>query len=54
MCVIIFQSTLGYLSSNSIVFNQKSTRFEVLKPKTLTINFPVQSFEISDESIAAI
>ena len=52
--VIIFQSTLVYLSCNSIFFNQKSAKFEAFKPKNAAVNFRAQSFEISDKSIAAI
>ena len=53
-CVIIFQFTSVYLSYNSIFFNQKSTMFEVFKPKNVTVKFHAQSLEISEESIAAI
>ena len=42
------------VSYNSIFFNQKSTRFEVFKPKNVTENFQAQTFDISEESIAAI
>ena len=52
--VIIFQSTLVYLSYNPIVFNQNCIRFEVFTPKNVIVNFQAQSFETSEESIAAI
>ena len=51
-CVIIFQSTLIYLSYNVIFFNQKSTRHKVFIPKNVSVNFQLQSFDISEESIA--
>ena len=52
-CVSIFQSTLVYSSCTLIFFNRKSTKFEFFKPKNITVNFQAQSFEISEESIAA-
>ena len=53
-CVIIFQSTLVYLSYNTNFFNQKSARFEIFRAQNVTANFQAQSFEISEESISAI
>ena len=35
-------------------FNQKSTRFEVFKSKSVSVDFQAQSFKVSEESIAAI
>ena len=52
--VFIFQSTSVYLNCNSIVSNQKSTKLKVFKQKNVTVDFQVQTFEISKESMAKI